>query len=153
MRCYGQSGWLPLLDGRCCARRDGCGNGGIRAGQGRGAAKKALNSSIRTCCGCAPIRTICRSPTTKGEGFENKLAELFAAKLGKKLAYTFFPQATGFVRMTLGSHRCDVIMGYPQGDDMVQNTNPYYQTAYALVTKTRRSAQRRHDAGRSAPAR
>ena len=60
---------------------------------------------------------------------------MFAAKLGKKLAYTFYPQATGFVRMTLGSHRCDVIMGYPQGDDMVQNTNPYYQTAYALVTK------------------
>src|ERR1700727_1751063 len=41
----------------------------------------------------------------KGEGFENKLAELFAAKLGKKLGYTYFPQATGFVRNTLGSHR------------------------------------------------
>ena len=37
----------------------------------------------------------------KGEGFENKLAELFAEKLGKKLAYTYFPQATGFVRNTL----------------------------------------------------
>jgi len=72
----------------------------------------------------------------KGEGFENKLAELFAAKLDKRLAYTFYPQATGFVRMTLGTHRCDVIMGYPQGDEMVQNTNPYYQTAYALVTKS-----------------
>ena len=72
---------------------------------------------------------------TKGEGFENKLAELFAAKLGKKVAYTFYPQATGFVRKTLNSHLCDVIMGYPQGDEMVQNTNPYYQTAYALVTK------------------
>src|SRR6476660_5218946 len=45
----------------------------------------------------------------KGEGFENKLAELFAAKLQKKLDYMYFPQATGFVRMTLGSHRCDVI--------------------------------------------
>ena len=72
----------------------------------------------------------------KGEGFENKLAEMLAAKLGKKVSYTFFPQATGFVRMTLNSHRCDVIMGYPQGDEMVQNTNPYYQTAYALVTKS-----------------
>src|SRR5438309_7417988 len=29
----------------------------------------------------------------KGEGFEHKLAELFAAKLGKKLNYTYFPQA------------------------------------------------------------
>ena len=71
----------------------------------------------------------------KGEGFENKLAELFAAKLNKKLDYMYFPQATGFVRMTLGAHRCDVIMGFPQGDDLVQGTNPYYRTAYALVAK------------------
>jgi quinoprotein dehydrogenase-associated probable ABC transporter substrate-binding protein len=71
----------------------------------------------------------------KGEGFENKLAELFAEKLQKKLDYMFFPQATGFVRMTLGAHRCDVIMGFPQGDELVQGTNPYYRTAYALVAK------------------
>jgi quinoprotein dehydrogenase-associated probable ABC transporter substrate-binding protein len=87
------------------------------------------------------VLRVCADPNnlpfsnTKGEGFENKLAELFAAKLGKTVAYTFYPQATGFVRMTLGSHRCDVIMGYPQGDDLVQNTNPYYETAYALVSK------------------
>ena len=71
----------------------------------------------------------------KGEGFENKIAELLAAKLQKKLDYVFFPQATGFVRMTLGAHRCDVIMGFPQGDDIVQGTNPYYRTSYALVSK------------------
>ena len=71
----------------------------------------------------------------KGEGFENKLAELFAQKLQKKLDYTYFPQATGFVRMTLAAHRCDVIMGFPQGDELVQGTNPYYRTSYALVSK------------------
>jgi quinoprotein dehydrogenase-associated probable ABC transporter substrate-binding protein len=71
----------------------------------------------------------------KLEGFENKLAELFAKKLDKTLAYTWFPQATGFVRQTLGSHRCDVIMGFPQGDDLVQTTNPYYRTAYAFIFK------------------
>jgi quinoprotein dehydrogenase-associated probable ABC transporter substrate-binding protein len=71
----------------------------------------------------------------KGEGFENKLAQLFADKLNKKLDYMYFPQATGFVRVTLGAHRCDVIMGFPQGDDLVQGTNPYYRTAYALVAK------------------
>jgi quinoprotein dehydrogenase-associated probable ABC transporter substrate-binding protein len=70
-----------------------------------------------------------------GEGFENKLAELFAEKLQRKLDYMYFPQATGFVRMTLAAHRCDVIMGFPQGDDLVQGTNPYYRTAYALVAK------------------
>jgi quinoprotein dehydrogenase-associated probable ABC transporter substrate-binding protein len=71
----------------------------------------------------------------KSEGFENKLAELFATKLGKKLSYTYFPQATGFVKMTLGSYRCDVIMGFPQGDDQAQSTIPYYRTTYALITK------------------
>lgn len=71
----------------------------------------------------------------KGEGYENKIAELFAEKLQKKLDYTFFPQVMGFVRMTLGAHRCDVIMGIPQGDDMVQGTNPYYRTTYAIVAR------------------
>jgi quinoprotein dehydrogenase-associated probable ABC transporter substrate-binding protein len=83
---------------------------------------------------CADPRNLPFS-NEKGEGFENKLAELFAEKLHKKLDYMYFPQATGFVRMTLAAHRCDVIMGFPQGDDLVQGTNPYYRTAYALVVK------------------
>ena len=83
---------------------------------------------------CADPRNLPFS-NEKGEGFENKLAELFADKLQKKLDYMYFPQATGFVRMTLGAHRCDVIMGFPQGDELVQGTNPYYRTAYALVVK------------------
>jgi quinoprotein dehydrogenase-associated probable ABC transporter substrate-binding protein len=83
---------------------------------------------------CADPRNLPFS-NDKGEGFENKLAELFAQKLQKKLDYTYFPQATGFVRMTLAAHRCDLIMGIPQGDDLVQGTNPYYRTAYALVAK------------------
>jgi quinoprotein dehydrogenase-associated probable ABC transporter substrate-binding protein len=83
---------------------------------------------------CADPRNLPFS-NEKGEGFENKLAELFAAKLQKRLDYMYFPQATGFVKMTLGAHRCDVIMGFPQGDDLAQGTNPYYRTAYALVAK------------------
>ena len=87
------------------------------------------------------VLRVCADPNNlpfsndKGEGFENKIAELFAAKLGKSLAYTYYPGATGFVRMTLGSYRCDVVMGFPQGGELVQSTNPYYRTAYALVAK------------------
>jgi quinoprotein dehydrogenase-associated probable ABC transporter substrate-binding protein len=72
----------------------------------------------------------------QGEGFENKLAAMLATKIGKRLAYAWYPQAPGFVRNTLGAHRCDVIMGFPQGDDIVQSTNPYYRTAYALIFKS-----------------
>ncbi|SDD45239.1 amino acid ABC transporter substrate-binding protein, PAAT family [Bradyrhizobium brasilense] len=89
----------------------------------------------------ARVLRICADPRNlpfsndKGEGFENKIGELLAGKLQKKLDYMFFPQATGFVRMTLSAHRCDVIMGFPQGDDLAQGTNPYYRTAYAIVAK------------------
>ena len=60
---------------------------------------------------CADPRNLPFS-NDKGEGFENKLGELFAEKLQKKLDFVYFPQATGFVRMTLGAHRCDVIMAF-----------------------------------------
>jgi quinoprotein dehydrogenase-associated probable ABC transporter substrate-binding protein len=87
------------------------------------------------------VLRVCADPNNlpfsneKGEGFENKVSELLATKLDKKLAYVWYPQATGFVRNTLGAHRCDLIPGFPQGDELVQSTNPYYRTAYALVIK------------------
>ncbi len=82
-----------------------------------------------------PTRATCRSRTKRAKRLRTRSAELFAEKLQKKLDYMFFPQATGFVRVTLGSHRCDVIMGFPQGDDLAQGTNPYYRTAYKIVAK------------------
>jgi quinoprotein dehydrogenase-associated probable ABC transporter substrate-binding protein len=83
---------------------------------------------------CADPRNLPFS-NQSGEGFENKLAELLGSKLNKQVAYTWYPQAPGFVRNTLAALKCDVIMGYPQGSDLVQTTNPYYRTAYALVFK------------------
>ncbi|MEL6198288.1 MAG: substrate-binding domain-containing protein [Pseudomonadota bacterium] len=70
-----------------------------------------------------------------GDGFENKLAELFAEKLGRPVQYTWFPQATGFVRNTLRVAKCDVVIGYAQGHELVLNTNHYYVSSYVLVTK------------------
>lgn len=87
------------------------------------------------------VLRVCADPSNlpfsneKGEGFENKIAELLAKKLGKSLAYSFYPGATGFVRNTLNAHLCDVILGMPQGNDLVQTTNPYYRTTYAIVTR------------------
>jgi quinoprotein dehydrogenase-associated probable ABC transporter substrate-binding protein len=87
------------------------------------------------------VLRVCADPNNlpfsneKGEGFENKIAEFLARKLGKELAYAFYPGATGFVRNTLNAHLCDVILGMPQGNDLVQPTNPYYRTTYAMVTR------------------
>ena len=77
----------------------------------------------------------------KGNGFENKIAELFAKQLGQKLEYTWFPQRMGFINNTLkaevegqeGVYKCDVVMGVPTGLDMVSTTKPYYRSTYVLL--------------------
>ena len=69
------------------------------------------------------------------EGFENKIAKLIADDLGLPLSYVFMPQSMGFVRSTLNTRICDVIIGMINGDELVQNTNPYYRSTYAIVTR------------------
>lgn len=70
-----------------------------------------------------------------GSGFENRIADLVAERLGRPVRYTWFPQVTGFVRNTLGTGRCDVVIGYAQGDELVLNTNHYYTSTHVLVTR------------------
>jgi quinoprotein dehydrogenase-associated probable ABC transporter substrate-binding protein len=76
---------------------------------------------------------------TSGEGIENKIAELFGAKLGLKVEYYAFPQRMGFIRNTLRyklpgqDYRCDVVLGVPAGYDQVSSTKAYYRSTYALV--------------------
>ncbi len=86
------------------------------------------------------VLRVCADPSNmpfsdqSGEGFEDKLAQIVAEGTGRKsVAYTWFPSINGFVRNTLGANRCDVIMGYAQGDELVQNTNAYYRSSYVLV--------------------
>jgi len=67
------------------------------------------------------------------EGFENKVIELVADKLGLQVRYTWFPQTIGFVRNTLRMRECDLISGITTTSELVQNTNPYYHSAYVMV--------------------
>jgi quinoprotein dehydrogenase-associated probable ABC transporter substrate-binding protein len=69
----------------------------------------------------------------KGEGFENKIAELLAAELGVPVRYTWFPDSVGFIRNTLNARACDVVIGTVSGNELLQNTNPYYRSVYSLV--------------------
>src|ERR671927_5035 len=50
-----------------------------------------------------------------GSGFENKIASILADQLGADLSYTWFAQRRGFLRNTLNSGKCDVVMGYVTG--------------------------------------
>jgi len=69
----------------------------------------------------------------KGEGFENKIAEIIAAELSVPIEYTYFPQTIGFVRNTLGAHLCDLIIGVATTSELVQGTNPYYRSTYVII--------------------
>jgi mxaJ protein len=105
----------------------------LAQGAGLGAAGELVDPDVlRVCADPSNMPMTDKS----GEGFENKLADLLAKKLGRKsVAYTWHPQIQGFVRNTLRANLCDVIMGYPQGDALVQNTNAYYRSAFVMVYK------------------
>ncbi len=67
------------------------------------------------------------------DGFENKLAQMIGDELGIPVVYTWWPQTIGFVRNTLATRKCDIVMGTASGEEMMQNTNAYYRSVYALV--------------------
>ena len=71
--------------------------------------------------------------TDDGRGYENTLAEYVGAKLELPVKYTWYPQATGFIRNTLRAKRCDIVMGYAQGHELVLNTNHYFTSVYTLI--------------------
>lgn len=85
---------------------------------------------------------VCADPSNlpfsndKGEGFENKIAELLAEKLNVPLKYIWYPNTVGFLRNTLRARRCDLVLGIVTGAEMVQSTNPYYRSAYVMVTRS-----------------
>jgi len=89
-------------------------------------------SSLRVCADPANLPF----SNQAGEGFENKIAELLAAELGVPVRYTWFPQATGFVRNTLMARKCDIVIGISLGFELLQNTNPYYRSSYAMVFRS-----------------
>ncbi len=76
---------------------------------------------------------------TRGEGFENHIAELFAQKLGLPVQNYAFPQRMNFIRNTLRyklpeqDFRCDIVMSVPAGYDQASATAPYYRSTYMLV--------------------
>ena len=71
----------------------------------------------------------------RGEGFENKIAELIADELGATLSYTWWAQRRGFIRNTLNVGSCDLVTGTTSGIEMLRTTLPYYRSGYTFVTR------------------
>jgi mxaJ protein len=71
----------------------------------------------------------------KGEGFENKIAELIAKQMHVPVEYTWFAQRRGFFRNTLRDGQCDVVMGAPEKFERALSTEPYYYSSYVFVSR------------------
>ncbi len=70
-----------------------------------------------------------------GEGFENRIANIVARAMGRRVVYTWWPQRRGFMRQTLRAGACDVVMGVPASFEQAQPTQPYYRSSYVFVSR------------------
>ena len=92
-----------------------------------------------------PLR-VCADPdylpfsNRAGQGFENKVAELVAKAMDRKLEYHWASYRghggfSNFLATTLDSHKCDVVINLPTGDKEEAYTKPYYYSSYVFVTR------------------
>ncbi len=71
----------------------------------------------------------------RGEGFENKIAELIARELGAELRYVWRAQRRGFCRETLKEGNADLVIGLPTRFDQALTTSPYYRSTFVFVQR------------------
>ena len=84
---------------------------------------------------------VCADPNSlpfsnqKGEGIENRLAQVVARDLGAQLELVWWPQRGHLIKNTLGSDRCDVLMALPSGMPGVLTTVPWYRSTYVFIQR------------------
>ena len=71
----------------------------------------------------------------KGEGYEQKIAELIAREWDAKIEYAWWPVRRGFFSRALNGRYCDVAIEAPAGLDMAGVTRPYFRSGYVFVTR------------------
>ncbi len=95
--------------------------------------------ALRSTTPTAGVLRICADPDNmpasnqKGEGYENKIAELIAKEWNAKLEYAWWPVRRGFFSRALNGRYCDVALTAPSGLDMAATTEPYYRSGYVVV--------------------
>ena len=96
--------------------------------------------------GEAKVLRVCQDPNNMPfsnigqRGLENRIAALFATRLGWKLEHTWYPQRMGFIRNTLRAkvpdseqYKCDLVTGVSTGFELGLTTRPYYRSTYAMA--------------------
>src|SRR5213082_2864912 len=92
-----------------------------------------------------PLR-VCADPgnmpfsNNRGEGIENKIAEVLALNLGTWVQYYYRPGIErGMTRTTLYAEECDVMFDMPVDSERVLVTTPLYRTTFVLASRSDRS--------------
>ncbi len=89
----------------------------------------------------AGVIRVCADPDNmplsnqKGEGFEQKIAELVAKEWNAKVEYAWWPVRRGFFSRALNGRYCDIAIQAPVAFDMAGVTRPYYRSGYVFVTR------------------
>ena len=79
------------------------------------------------------------------QGFENKIATVVAKAFDATPSYVWWGQRRGFIRNTMNATlkegRCNIMIGAPQGYDLVRTTKPYYRSTYFFVYRKGKGLQ------------
>jgi quinoprotein dehydrogenase-associated probable ABC transporter substrate-binding protein len=100
-----------------------------------GAVPREAQAALRVCVdpGNMPLSN------SRGEGFENKIAEVLARALDTTVAYYYRPSVErGLTRTTLDAEQCDVMLDMPADADDVLTTTPLYRSTYVLAYRSDR---------------
>jgi len=95
-------------------------------------------------CTAQPPLKVCADPDNlpysnqAQQGFENRIAELLATNLHRKLIYRWSRMERGFIREIFNQGECDVLIEVPTTLPRVLTTRPYYSSSYVFVTREKR---------------
>lgn len=112
---------------------------------GLAAPAQADTAAANSATAKSPLR-VCADPdympfsNKAGDGFENKVAEIIAAGMGRKLEYHWASYRghggfSNFLAENLDAGKCDVVISLPYGDNEESYTKPYYRSSYVFITK------------------
>lgn len=75
----------------------------------------------------------------RGEGYQNKIAQVLGEALGTGVQYDFRPSTErGLMRGTLDANMCDVMFDLPVGLERVLTTRPVYRSTFVLASRSER---------------
>jgi len=125
-----------------CTREPSSATARVPEAASTAAAKSKADTSAPALAADAPVLRVCADPgnmplsNRAGEGFQNKIAQVLAEAMGRRLQYewrTYYQR--GLARSTINAGKCDVLMDMNSDFEMGLPTQPLYRSTYVLVTR------------------